>query len=69
MKIKEGYFCKVFRMLPSAQVISKCSGIITINILSAVREVYTLFFRSMCDWGSLEMLPGRGGMIWGLTDE
>lgn len=40
-----------------------------------MREVSALFCRNMekkvtkCDWGSLGMLPGRGGMLWGLTDE
>lgn len=32
-------------------------------------QVCTLFSRSMCDWGSLRMLLGQGGMIWSLTDE
>lgn len=56
-------------------MISKRLVIVIINILSAMREVSALFCRNMekkvtkRDWGSLGMLPGRGGMLWGLTDE
>lgn len=41
---------------------------IIISIVSVVREVCTLFCRGMCGLGSLGMLPGRGGMTWGLTE-
>lgn len=53
---------------------SKCLSI-TINILSALRELVTLFCKRIeeqvtkCDWGSLGMLPGRRGVIWGLADD